>query len=54
MQTKARPRDGMITIKLPPPLRRWLRVAAAKRDVSLSEYVRGLIERERKAAGASA
>ena len=45
---KSKPGAGMITIKLSPKTRHWLRVAAAKRDVSLSAFVRGLIEREQK------
>lgn len=40
--------DESITLRLPRDLRRYARVAAAQRDVSLSEYIRSLIEADQK------
>jgi plasmid stability protein len=39
--------DDSLTIKLPRDLRRWLRVQAAVREVSVSALVRELLEAAR-------
>lgn len=46
--------DESITLRIPRKLRKALRVAAASRDVSLSAYVRALIEADLKKKGAAA
>ena len=38
-----------VTIALPPETAQWLRIEAAKHDLSLSRYLAKLIERERQA-----
>jgi predicted HicB family RNase H-like nuclease len=38
-----------VGVGVPPDLKDWLRIAAARGRISLSEYVRGLIEAAREA-----
>lgn len=40
--------NDSLTIKLPRELRRWLRIRAAEAEVSVSQFVRVLLETERE------
>ena len=39
--------NAWLSVVLPEDLKKWVRIAAAERDMSASAYVRDLVERER-------